>query len=177
MDSQTHVLVGSSLAMREVEAEIDYAAQSDAKVLVTGESGVGKEVVAHLVHQRSKRSRMPLVALNCAGLPDSLLESSLFGHVRGSFTDAHRDRIGLLQHFLQLYAARDAARTPELGPDALQVLVAHDWTGNVRELKNVAERLTVRATTGLITVADLPREIQTPAAPVGRVPTLADELF
>jgi transcriptional regulator with PAS, ATPase and Fis domain len=66
-------------------------------VLVTGESGVGKEVIARLVHQRSCRSRTPLITLNCAAIPDALLESGLFGHVKGSFTGAHQDRLGLLE--------------------------------------------------------------------------------
>jgi len=66
-------------------------------VLITGESGVGKDVAARLIHGRSTRARQTLVTINCAGLPDSLLETELFGHVKGSFTDAHRDRPGLLQ--------------------------------------------------------------------------------
>jgi transcriptional regulator with GAF, ATPase, and Fis domain len=66
-------------------------------VLITGESGVGKDVAARLIHGRSSRARQTLVTINCAGLPDSLLETELFGHVKGSFTDAHRDRPGLLQ--------------------------------------------------------------------------------
>ena len=90
-------LIGTSSAIRSVQQELDYAARSDAKVLVTGESGVGKEVVARLVHQRSHRSRAPLVMINCAGVPDTLLESELFGHVRGSFTDAYRDKRGRLE--------------------------------------------------------------------------------
>jgi transcriptional regulator with GAF, ATPase, and Fis domain len=90
-------LIGTSAAIRSVQQELDYAARSDAKVLVTGESGVGKEVVARLVHQRSHRSRAPLVMINCAGVPDTLLESELFGHVRGSFTDAYRDKRGRLE--------------------------------------------------------------------------------
>jgi two-component system response regulator HydG len=80
--------------MRETAQEILCASRSDAKVLITGESGVGKEVVAHLVHQGSQRAKKPLVTINCAGVPDTLLESELFGHMRGSFTDAYRDKRG-----------------------------------------------------------------------------------
>jgi transcriptional regulator with GAF, ATPase, and Fis domain len=90
-------LVGKSEAIRLIEAEAECAARSDAKVLVTGETGVGKEVVARLIHHRSARASAALVTLNCAGLPDSLLESELFGHVRGSFTGAYRDKPGLLE--------------------------------------------------------------------------------
>jgi len=90
-------LVGVSAAIRSVEEEIDHAARCDAKVLITGESGVGKEIVARLIHDGSSRSRGPLVTINCAGFPDSLLESELFGHVKGSFTDAHRDKRGWLE--------------------------------------------------------------------------------
>lgn len=90
-------MVGASAAIRGVEEEIDHAARSDAKVLITGESGVGKEIVARLIHERSARSGGPLVTINCAGFPDSLLESELFGHVKGSFTDAHRDKRGWLE--------------------------------------------------------------------------------
>jgi transcriptional regulator with PAS, ATPase and Fis domain len=90
-------LIGTSAAARNLEVEISDAARSDAKVLLTGESGVGKEVVARLIHQLSRRRGTKLVALNCAAVPDSLLESELFGHVRGSFTGAYRDKPGLLE--------------------------------------------------------------------------------
>jgi two-component system nitrogen regulation response regulator NtrX len=90
-------LVGQSAAIQAVEEQIALAARSDAKVLITGESGVGKEIVARGIHERSSRRRAPLVTINCAGFPDSLLESQLFGHEKGSFTDAHRDKSGWLQ--------------------------------------------------------------------------------
>ena len=90
-------MLGVSAAIRSVEEEIEYAARSGAKVLITGESGVGKEVVARLIHSRGSRRAAPLVPINCAGIPDSLLESELFGHVKGSFTDAHRDKAGWLE--------------------------------------------------------------------------------
>src|SRR5262245_7360020 len=91
------MMVGVSAAIRGVEEEIHHAARSDAKVLITGESGVGKEIVARLIHDRGNRRSAPLITINCAGFPDSLLESELFGHVKGSFTDAHRDKRGWLE--------------------------------------------------------------------------------
>jgi len=90
-------LIGQSPAICELREELEYAARSDAKILITGESGVGKEVLARLIHKQSNRARAQLVTINCAGLPDSLLESELFGHVRGSFTGAYRDKTGLLE--------------------------------------------------------------------------------
>src|SRR5512138_1194781 len=89
--------IGSSPAIRAVEEEAGYAARCDAKVLLTGESGVGKEVVARLIHGASARRHAPFVTLNCAGVPDTLLESELFGHERGSFTGAYRDKPGILE--------------------------------------------------------------------------------
>src|SRR6267142_243111 len=97
MSDKPAVLIGSSLGIRQVREEIECAARSNAKVLITGERGTGKEIVARLVHDRSHRARGPLVTINCAGVPDSLLESELFGHVKGSFTDAWRDKRGLLE--------------------------------------------------------------------------------
>ena len=89
--------IGMSSAVRTVEQDIECAARSDAKVLITGESGVGKEIVARLIHHRSLRRTSALVPINCAGIPETLLASELFGHMRGSFTDAYRDKRGLLE--------------------------------------------------------------------------------
>jgi transcriptional regulator with PAS, ATPase and Fis domain len=98
MASQPQVeLIGDSAPMLELRQEIERIAHSDAKVLVTGESGSGKEVVAQLIHHQSSRAQRAFVAVNCAGLPETLLESELFGHVKGSFTGAYRDKQGKLE--------------------------------------------------------------------------------
>jgi transcriptional regulator with PAS, ATPase and Fis domain len=97
MTDQNTSLVGRSSATRSVNDDITRAARSHAKVLITGESGTGKEVTARLIHLRSDRRDRCLLTMNCAGIPDSLLESELFGHKRGSFTGALRDKPGLLK--------------------------------------------------------------------------------
>src|SRR5512132_792380 len=96
-DSRRNLLVGDSPAMVDLKSEIGRVARSDAKVLVTGESGSGKELVAEAIHSESARADKAFVAVNCAGLPETLLESELFGHVRGSFTGAYRDKLGKLE--------------------------------------------------------------------------------
>ena len=97
MRAQGGELIGSSAIIAELMQEIERIARSDAKVLVTGESGVGKELVATAIHRRSARAVRQLVTVNCAGLPETLLESELFGHVKGSFTGAYRDKQGKLE--------------------------------------------------------------------------------
>jgi transcriptional regulator with PAS, ATPase and Fis domain len=87
-------LIGTSRAITELRAEIERIARSDAKVLITGESGAGKEVVARAINAGSPRAQQSFVPVNCAGIPETLLESELFGHVKGSFTGAYRDKPG-----------------------------------------------------------------------------------
>jgi DNA-binding NtrC family response regulator len=247
-------LIGGSAQTSLIREHIATASTSDAKVLITGESGVGKEVVAQLIHHGSRRRTAGLVTINCAGVPDTLLASELFGHVRGSFTDAYRDHAGWLEqahrgtifmdeigemsqqmqslllrflengeiqrvgsdrpttvvdvrviaatsrklhdriasnefredlfyrlnvihieipplrerredvpalfdHFLRLFSNNHAVACPRLSKDAIDQLVAAAWPGNIRQLRNVAERLVVRAHEGVITAADLPRDV------------------
>src|SRR6266851_4873331 len=90
-------LVAKSAAMRKVLALAERVALVDSPVLLTGESGAGKERIARLIHARSHRARGPLIPVNCGGLPEHLLESELFGHVRGAFTGADRDHRGLFE--------------------------------------------------------------------------------
>ncbi|WP_224244855.1 sigma-54-dependent transcriptional regulator [Hyalangium gracile] len=88
-------LVGQSPALRQAYTVIDRVADVDTTVLITGESGTGKEVAARALHTRGRRRAGPFVAINCAAMPEPLLESELFGHVKGAFTDAHASRTGL----------------------------------------------------------------------------------
>ena len=92
-----NTLIGNSSAMRSMMHILERASQSEASVLITGETGTGKECVAKELHKSSARVEGPFVAINCAAMPDTLLESELFGHVKGSFTDAKNDRKGLLE--------------------------------------------------------------------------------
>lgn len=87
-------LIGTSAPMQRLRQEIDLVAPSDFAVLITGETGVGKELVARSIHQHSRRSEQPLIYVNCAALPESIVESELFGHLRGAYTGATSDRAG-----------------------------------------------------------------------------------
>jgi DNA-binding NtrC family response regulator len=89
-------LVGDSPSLTAVKAYIGRVAATGSNVLITGETGTGKELVAHLIHENSPRAKRPFMSINCAAIPDSLLESELFGHERGAFTGAHAQKEGVL---------------------------------------------------------------------------------
>ena len=92
--SKRYEIIGESPAIKQVLEMIDRVAPTEARVLITGSNGTGKELVAHQIHEKSKRSKLPFVEVNCAAIPGELIESELFGHEKGSFTSAHKQRIG-----------------------------------------------------------------------------------
>jgi DNA-binding NtrC family response regulator len=94
---QVDGIIGDSVAMREIRARADKLALSDSTVLITGETGTGKELFADVLHKRSRRRDKPFIAINCAAIPDSLLESELFGHAKGAFTGADAGNSGRLK--------------------------------------------------------------------------------
>jgi len=92
--SKKYEMIGNSEAISNIKSIIEKVAPTDARVLITGENGTGKELVAHWLHEKSERTKAPLVEVNCAAIPSELIESELFGHVKGSFTGANKDRAG-----------------------------------------------------------------------------------
>src|SRR5215510_12590594 len=126
------LLLGESTAILSLRREIEAAARTDAKVLVLGETGSGKEVVARLIHEQSARASRAFVAVNCSGIPETLLESELFGHARGSFTGAYRDKPGLVRQ-----ADRGTLFLDELGEMSLRmqaVLLRFAETGEIQTI-------------------------------------------
>jgi len=92
--SKNYEMIGESEGIARIKSMIDKVAPTDARVLVTGPNGTGKELVAHWLHQKSERSKGPMIEVNCAAIPSELIESELFGHVKGAFTSAAKDRAG-----------------------------------------------------------------------------------
>ncbi len=92
--SKKYQMIGNSAAFSKIQEMIEKVAPSDARVLITGPNGAGKELVAHAIHAKSERSRGPMIEVNCAAIPSELIESELFGHVKGSFTGAIKDKQG-----------------------------------------------------------------------------------
>ena len=149
--------IGDSAAAHSIRQDITSAARSDAKVLITGETGVGKDVIARLIHRESRRQHAPLATLNCAGLPDSLLESELFGHTRGSFTGAYRDKPGILEAASGGTVFLD--EVGEMSPRMQGVLLRFLETGEVQRVG--ADRVHTRTNVRIIaaTNRDLHTEI------------------
>jgi DNA-binding NtrC family response regulator len=144
------ILLGESPVIDALRADIQSAARTQAKVLITGETGVGKEVVARLIHHQSARSRQPFMAVNCSGIPETLLASELFGHARGSFTGAYRDKVGLIRQ-----ADRGTLFLDELGEMSLSMqatLLRFAETGEIQTVG--ADGIAGRADVRLITATN-----------------------
>jgi two-component system nitrogen regulation response regulator NtrX len=235
--SKNYEMIGDSEAISHIKIMIDKVAETEARVLITGPNGTGKELVAHQLHEKSGRSNYPLIEVNCAAIPSELIESELFGHVKGAFTSAVKDRAGkfeaadkgtifldeigdmslsaqakvlralqesmitrvgaekdikvdvrvvaatnkdlkieiaegrfredlyhrlavilikvpplndrredipaLITHFVEKIASEQGNAVKLFSPQAIQLLQEYDWTGNIRELRNVVERLII----------------------------------
>ncbi len=235
--SKNYEMIGNSEPINHIKQMIEKVAQTDARVLITGPNGTGKELVAHQLHEKSERAAYPLIEVNCAAIPSELIESELFGHVKGAFTSAVKDRAGkfeaadggtifldeigdmslaaqakvlralqesliqrvgadkdikvnvrvvaatnkdlkkeieegrfredlyhrlavilikvpalndrrddiplLLEHFAVKIAEEQGNATKIFSKEAIKLLQEYDWTGNIRELRNVVERLII----------------------------------
>jgi two-component system nitrogen regulation response regulator NtrX len=235
--SKNYEMIGESSTINRIREIIEKVAPTDARVLITGSNGTGKELVAHWLHEKSERSSAPFVEVNCAAIPSELIESELFGHVKGAFTSAVKDRAGkfeaahngtlfldeigdmtlsaqakvlralqentisrvgadkdikvnvrvlaatnkdlkkeiaegrfredlyhrlaviliqvpalndrrediplLIEHFADKIAAEQGSAKKKFSPKAVALLQEYDWTGNIRELRNVVERLII----------------------------------
>ena len=149
-------IVGSSQSLRNVLTAIDRVAPTDSTVLITGETGTGKELIAHAIHRRSQRSGRALVKVNCAALPAELIESELFGHEKGAFTGALQQRIGRFEvaNGGTIFLDEIGELTPEIQIALLRVL-------QEREFERVGGNRTIRADVRVITATnrDLQREV------------------
>ncbi|MFH1982246.1 MAG: sigma-54 dependent transcriptional regulator [Pseudomonadota bacterium] len=247
-------LIGQSPAMKNVFRLVERVAASDSTIMITGETGTGKGLIARAIHALSPRALQPLVTINCGAIPENLLESELFGHVKGSFTGATRSKIGkfelarggtlfldeigdmsadlqvkllrvleegefepvggsrtvktdirviaathrnlesaiaegrfredlfyriyvipiempalrdrksdvplLLNHFLDQCRRSNKGDLEGIDGDAMDILASHSWPGNIREMRNLVERLSVIKGHGRITAADIPASIR-----------------
>jgi len=241
--SKNYTMIGESEPINLIKMMIDKVAQTEARVLITGPNGTGKELVAHQLHEKSARADFPLIEVNCAAIPSELIESELFGHVKGAFTSAVRDRAGkfeaadkgtifldeigdmslsaqakvlralqesmitrvgadkdikvdvrveaatnkdlkveiaegrfredlyhrlavilikvpalndrrddiplLIEHFTEKIASEQGSVPKKFSKEAIQLLQEYDWTGNIRELRNVVERLIILGGTAI----------------------------
>ena len=246
--SKQFEMIGDSPAIENIKSIIDKVAPTEARVLITGPNGTGKELVAHWLHQKSNRADGPMIEVNCAAIPGELIESELFGHIKGAFTSAHKDRAGkfeaanrgtifldeigdmslsaqakvlralqesriqrvgsdkdikvnvrviaatnknlkkeilegrfredlyhrlavilikvpclndrrsdiplLVDHFTDKIATEQGNSKKSFSKEALKLLESYDWTGNVRELRNVVERLIILGESE-VTVSDV----------------------
>ncbi|MDQ1167182.1 sigma-54 dependent transcriptional regulator [Flavobacterium sp. SORGH_AS_0622] len=235
--SKNYEMIGESESINHIKLMIDKVAQTEARVLITGPNGTGKELVAHQLHEKSERANFPLIEVNCAAIPSELIESELFGHVKGAFTSAVKDRAGkfeaadkgtifldeigdmslsaqakvlralqesmitrvgadkdikvdvrvvaatnkdlkteiaegrfredlyhrlavilikvpplnerrddipaLIKHFAEKIASEQGNAVKVFSAQAIKLLQEYDWTGNIRELRNVVERLII----------------------------------
>jgi len=150
-------IIGTSLAMRKVYQLTRKVAKSDASVLLLGETGTGKELIANAIHQLSRRSKGPFVKVNCGALSESLLESELFGHVRGSFTGAVNNRTGRFEaaHSGTIFLDEINSTSLELQVKLLRVL-------QEREFERVGDTQTIRVDTRVIAASnrDLMSEVR-----------------
>jgi two-component system response regulator AtoC len=156
-DRELGELLGQSDAIRKVQRLIDKVAEYRTTVLIQGESGTGKELVARALHARGPRADRPFVAINCGAIPESLMESELFGHKRGAFTDAHSDKRGIFQEADQgtLFLDEVGELTPPLQVKLLRVL----QEGVVRPLGGTKDSaVDVRVVAA--TVRDLHKEVE-----------------
>jgi PAS domain S-box-containing protein len=142
-------IIGKSAVMQEVFRRLRLAGQSPVNVLLTGESGTGKEMAARSIHAEGARSRGPFIAVNCSAIPETLLESELFGHVRGAFTGAVRDKVGLFES-----ADGGTLFLDEVGdmPAALQVKVLRAL--QEREIRRVGDEKPIKVDVHLITATN-----------------------
>lgn len=253
-------MVGESRAMKDILEQISKVAPTTGRVLITGESGTGKELIARAIHENSPRKKGPFIKVNCAAIPEELIESELFGSEKGAYTGAHQTREGkfsladggtlfldeigdmslnvqakvlrvlqegefekvgghktqkvdvrvlaatnkdlekevqkerfrndlyfrlnvvpinspplrrrkddipiLVESFIESYASETGARKKQVSPEAMEFLRAYDWPGNIREIKNMIERLMIMCSSDTIEVNDLPNHIQTPISSI-----------